>query len=715
MGKLKEAVIAKEKSLKERSCYEDALLFKEQDPIQFEVLYTKLVHSVLNAREVAALVSASPVVREMGECVFGLYTAEGDAICLSVGLMLHIHTMSRMIKWMLMNDYEEKVGIREGDYFFNNDPYIGGTHSPDQLIVTPIFCEGELVGWAGGVTHVPETGAVEPGGLPASATSRFHEGLILPCVRIAENEEIKKDLEVFVSRNVRTPEWWLLDNRAKIAGCRMIRDEVKKLVAEYGLDYYAATSHEYIEDTMRATKTKAKSVLFPGRYRAVAISGVGRRLLIHVPLEMTVGRDGQLSCDFEGLSSPGAHAQNNTLPATEGVFMCAAIQHLFYDSRYNSGSLYAMKLNIPEGTVCNPPNIFYATGLLSPSIATGIVWNDCLSRAYYAKGYREEVFAPNVVTVGMHCGGIDQYGRMFGAFNMEASSCGTGARGVLDGLDTAYALWNPEADMGDAEVWEQILPIVWLGRGIQPDSGGFGKFRGGNGIESLYFVANTNQAEMGSFGGRLPIFTSAGIMGAYPGSRTYRNIVQDTDLKARIADRLPLPHYEGEMPDKPEIVRLLNGKAELMVGRYAARPVKEYDVYYQTNGSGGGFGDPIERDPQLVRQDVANKVTLLSTVERVYGVALDSTTLEVDLEKTGALRAAIRQSRLKRGIPAKQYIAQERERLLSGDLTKVARDLYDDILKISPKFAGEFREFWDLPEGYLPSDVSDQKTPGGSV
>ncbi|MCL4368762.1 MAG: hydantoinase B/oxoprolinase family protein [Actinobacteria bacterium] len=698
MGKLKDALIAKETSIRERGCYEEALTLKEHDPIKFEVLYTKLVHSVLNAREVAALVSASPVVREMGECVFGLYTAEGDAICLSVGIMLHVHTMSRMIKWMIMNDYEEKVGFKEGDYFFNNDPYIGGTHSPDQLIVTPIFYDGELVGWSGGVTHVPETGAVEPGGLPASATTRFHEGIIMPCVRIAENDELKKDLEVFVSRNVRTPEWWLLDNRAKVAGCRMIRDDAKRLIAEYGVDYYAQAGHEYIEDTMRATKAKVKSVLFPGRYRATAVSGVGRRLLIHIPAEMTVDREGQLTVDFDGLSSPGAHPQNNTLPSTEGAFMCAAIQHVFYDSRYNEGTFHAMKLNVPFGTVLNPPNIFYATGLISTSITTGIAWNDCLSRAYYARGYREEVFAPNAMTVGMYCGGVDQYGRVFGAFNMESSSAGSGALGVLDGLDCAYAQWNPEADMGDAEVWEQILPMVWLGRGIQPDSGGYGKFRGGNSIESLFFVANTSKAEMGSYGGRLPVFTSPGIMGAYPGARTYRNIVQNTDLKARIDAQLPLPHYEGETPDEPEMVRLVNGKAELQRGRYAARPMDEYDVYYQTNGSGGGFGDPIERDPEMVRRDLINQTGLFSTAERVYGVALDPVTFEVDYAKTKELRAAIRRARLARGVPAKEYIAKTRQRVLRGELPEVPRDLYNDVLSISPKFARIFREFWRLPD-----------------
>src|SRR3990172_2361780 len=101
---------------------------------------------------------------ELGENIIEIFTPEGDAVALSPGVLLHIHTISRNIKFILENDYEENPGISEGDHFFNNDPHIGGQHSPDQNIVTPIFHEGKLVAWAGGMTHVAETGATSPGG-----------------------------------------------------------------------------------------------------------------------------------------------------------------------------------------------------------------------------------------------------------------------------------------------------------------------------------------------------------------------------------------------------------------------------------------------------------------------------------------------------------------------------------------------------------------------
>ena len=125
----------------------------EADPIGFEVFYTKLSQSINNARDLARQVAASPEMREMGELVLGLFTPEGDAVRLFPGLMVHVRTMSRAIKWMIENDYETEVGINEGDIFFNNDPYIGGGHAPDQQIIIPLFYRRQphrLGGW-----HVP--------------------------------------------------------------------------------------------------------------------------------------------------------------------------------------------------------------------------------------------------------------------------------------------------------------------------------------------------------------------------------------------------------------------------------------------------------------------------------------------------------------------------------------------------------------------------------
>src|ERR1700733_9950794 len=172
---LRQRMEESEKRVQKSGVYEQVLSVKEADPVTFEVLFTRLLQTLTNAREVALSISASPSTREQGEIIFGLYTPEGDAVCLSTGLMIHVHTMSRAIKWMIANDYESKVGFHEGDYFFNNDSFIGGGHPSDQMLITPFYVDGELEGWIGGLTHVTETGAVEPGAMGSSFTSRFAE------------------------------------------------------------------------------------------------------------------------------------------------------------------------------------------------------------------------------------------------------------------------------------------------------------------------------------------------------------------------------------------------------------------------------------------------------------------------------------------------------------------------------------------------------------
>ena len=232
---LREQLARTERAIRESGYYEADLSLKESDPITFEVLFTRLLQTLTNAREIALSISASPSTREQGEIIFGLYTREGDAICLSTGLMIHVHTMSRAIKWMIENDYETLVGFDEGDYFFNNDSFIGGGHPSDQMLITPLFIDGQLEGWVGGLTHVTETGAVEPGAMGSSFTSRFAEGLILPCVKIADGDALRKDLDILVDRGVRSSTSWLRDNRAKLTGDMIVRKRSRRSMAEVGL------------------------------------------------------------------------------------------------------------------------------------------------------------------------------------------------------------------------------------------------------------------------------------------------------------------------------------------------------------------------------------------------------------------------------------------------------------------------------------------------
>lgn len=700
-GELKARLAQRRRLMEEKGVFLEDSPQKEGDPIKYEVFYTKLSQSVNNARNLARQVAASPEMREMGESVLGLYTPEGDAVCLSPGLMVHVRTMSRAIKWMLENDYETEVGIRPGDIFFNNDPYIGGGHAPDQQVIIPLFRDGELIGWAGGMSHVSEVGAVEPGGMGISMKTRFHEGLYLPCLKIGENDEFNKDYEILVDRSVRASVWWLLDTRAKLAGCKLIRDAVGGLIDEYGYDYYSSVIDEYIEDTRRATYEKVRSVLHPGRYRDVGWRGVDEpelRTLLHAPAETHISPDGTIFLECDGISSAGQHPVQATLPLFEGILFNSLIQHVFYDTRYNEGTSMALDYHVPEGSACNPSDIYHATALWGPAFAGGIACNQSISRAYYANGYVEEVHSANAQVNGLIGGGKDLFGRRFAGWNMELCASGAFATAFMDGLDTALAEFNAEGDSGDAEVWETALPFTYIGRSIRTDGGGFGKYRGGSGMYSIYMTPEVDYLEAGSFGGA-PIFTSPGLMGGYPAPLSTVYVVRDTDLKERIENRLPLPNVEGD-PADPEFLHNVNGTVEVAKGgNYVARPIKPYSLYVQPSGDASGYGDVLLRDPRHVKKDLDNGVTSRRTAEEVYGVILDADG-NLDEAATKAKRDAIRRRRLERAVPADQYRKAAAERIRNAALPEVAIDLYDDLLRNSQKFRAEYLEFWDLPADF---------------
>lgn len=688
--------------------YVDRLELWEQDPIRFELLYAKLSQAVTNAHEVARLVSASPMTRELGEVIFGLYSPEGDAVCLSYGLIVHVQTTSQMIKWMIDNDYERTMVFKPGDLYFNNDPYIGGAHVLDQMIVTPIYADDELIGWSAGLTHVPEVGAASPGGYDAYFTNRFEEGLFLPCVKIGENDELSRDMEVLVERSTRTPVYWLTDNRAKVTGALMIRDAVLELVEEFGLEYFKRATEEFVEDSLSAAKRKIASVLHPGVYREIAWRGSpipGDERLLHAPVELTVNEDGTIDINFDGLSSNFPQPFQGSRSCLEGLVMNGLIQHVLFDTRHNEGTLLAASLNVPLGTCCNPDSLIYPTTLWGPAYGAGLAVGQALSRAFFANGYREEAHATSALSSGYTAGGIDQYGRSFGAHNMEFGAAGMAAQGGHDGLDASGVEFNPEGDMGDAEIWEQMLPSIYLAREMRMDAGGAGKFRGGNGIQSVYMVNNTDQVEMGAFGS-VPIYPSPGLMGGYPAAALYVWAGKNTNLKELIESGMPIPAGEGPDPRNPEFVSRVDGDWKVYAGSSKpTEPMEPYDMITAVSGDGGGYGDSLDRDPESVARDVRNRRTSLRAALEEYCVALTEDG-EVDAAGTEELRNTRRRERLAAAIPADEYRQRARQRLMDGDIPAPTRRMYNDLLENHSYFGDRMREFWDLPDDFL---IQDEK------
>ena len=443
----------------------ERLELKESDPIRFEKLFSRLRGSLVNARETSLNISASPIVKELGELCFALYGPEGDSITLSTGILVHVHTMSEAIKYMLRSDYEENPGINDGDIFVNNDPHIGNVHTADVQTLVPIYWEGEVVGWAGGVTHVMDIGSNTPGSNAVGPTTRYEDGLYLPCVKCGSNDRLFQDHVRRCERAVRTPMYWSLDEKTRLAGCHMIRAAVQALIREEGIATYKRFIREVLEDSRRTFVERVKQLLIPGRYEAPAFIDAQfaaearlptesrKDILMHAPMQLTIGATGRLDVDFEGAGKWGLHSFNCTPSAMAGALWVALTQTVMPNDKVNDGAHFATGLHCPKGSWVNPEvsttahsNAWY---YLVPSF--GGMFR-ALSRAFYARGYVEEVNAGyghdgNI----LQGGGIDHHGNQSAVSNFEMSCIGGGAGIIRDGLDHASVMWNPEGDMGDVE------------------------------------------------------------------------------------------------------------------------------------------------------------------------------------------------------------------------------------------------------------------------
>jgi N-methylhydantoinase B/acetone carboxylase alpha subunit len=701
-------------------CGLEKLELKEQDPMRFEKVFAKLRGALVSSRETAMHVTSSPIVRNIGELCFALYTPEGDSIVLSTGIIVHVHTMSEAIKYMIRNGYEEEPGIRPGDVFCNNDPVLGDVHTTDVATFVPLFYEQELIGWAAGVTHQVDIGASVPGHDPVQTQNRFEDGYHVPCEKIGENDTIYKTHRLRSQMAVRTPMFWDLDEKARLAGCHMIRSAVERIIREEGIDYYKRFIREVVEEGRRIFRARVKERLIPGVYRTATFSEVAfaetplgqierprKDILMHAPIELVVSPQGDFRFSMEGANKYGQHPFNCSLSSMQGALWVLLSQSLFYDGRVNDGAYLAVEHHFPLGSWANPgdPYAAYGTawGFLIPAF-TGLF--RCLSRGFYARGYREEVLSGYGFTGdATQGGGYLQNGIYFPLAAFDLSSVGLGAGAVRDGLDFGYAMWNPEADMGDVEVWESLeLGLPWLGRGVKPDTAGFGKYRGATGWENLrmgygvremvHYVVRTDGLT----------FHGPGLMGGYPHATGYKVWMLGTDFEEVVKAKRPYPLGEKD-PRRSQIETFLKGTSiRSERAQTLGKILSNFDVVLSNMSGSPGFGDPLERDPKRLLADLEAGIYTLEAVERVYGLAAsyDETTqsFSLDEEATRQRRERIRQIRKERSVPFSEFYRAQRRKILDGDMTEPVKEMLRESMELSPQWAEQYRKFWDLPEDF---------------
>ncbi|MCB1385564.1 MAG: hydantoinase B/oxoprolinase family protein [Nitratireductor sp.] len=710
---LRDRLLESERLMEQTGCYDGVteLCLRREDPLKFETLHTKLRAACVSAREMARRISASPGVREVGEMVVAIYTPEGDAIALSNGIMVHVHTMSRFIKWMIRNGYEEAPGIADGDIFANNDAFIGTVQVPDVMDVMPIFHSGRLVGWVGAVCHELEAGGITPGGDVCLAQERFTEGLFVCAEKVGHNDELRRDYVIRCERNLRMPIYWVLDEKAKVASCIDMRESVKALIDEIGVDYWEKLSKEFIEEGRRAQLARTRQLTVPGIYRGHTFYGhvtegkpgfqpLGPAdWLYNIPLEMEIGTDGKITLDFEGTQPWGYHSMNCTPAGMDGGMFVTLTQHMNFEGLVNDGAWMATELKLPEGTWTNPDNEQAATAtswaLLLPAYG---VFQRMLSRSFVARGFVEEAFVGQVNSPMIEMGGESQYGTQFGMAHFECAAAGSGALAIKDGLDTAYVGWNPESDMGNIEIWEQSMPMLYIGRAIVPNSGGAGKYRGGCSFASTWLLNRTEHLRLVTSEHSSRVFDNGGMCGGYPAPTCQKHrAVRGSDIHERAAAGLPLAHAPGTDPLHSDL-EVLGGEQILVEGPYITAPHKAGDVFTHSYNGGGGYGDVLERDPAKTAWDVENGF-LTPQAAAIFGIVLRDGLdgrPEPDLEATERRRAEMRAERIARAVPVSEWMARERLRIEKADFAPEVRNMFASAMRLSQKFSDEFSRFWGV-------------------
>ncbi|MFW9851145.1 MAG: hydantoinase B/oxoprolinase family protein, partial [Candidatus Thorarchaeota archaeon] len=712
---LKEMLEESENLFKETKRYYgiEKLTLKEKDPFNYERCYATLRGALVSARETALHVAASPIVKEIGELCFGLYTPEGDSIVVSTGILVHVHTMSEAIKFMIRENYEEDVGINPGDIFLNNDCLTGNVHTTDVQTIIPIYWNEELVGWAAGVTHQIDIGGLSPGHDLFNCVQRFDDGVYYTCRKIGSNDKIWKDHMINARRAVRTPMYWELDEKCRLAGNLMIRDALYDFIEREGINYYKQFVREVIEEGKIVMQERVKERLIPGRYRAASfidgplkneawqpIAKVDK--VSHHPMEIIVKADGSFSLSFDGASGNVYNSTNCGKGAMEGGQWVLLTQILIYGDKVNDGAYLAVEKDYPLGTWANPgdPYLSYQCpwGNLIPAYTTMM---KCISYGLFSRGYREEVVPGYGVTGdAIQGGGIYSSGPLEGnrwsLSTFEISGQGLGASAVRDGLDWGYAMWNPESDLGDVETWELFQGgVPYLARRVKPNNAGHGKYRGGSNYEGIALVAFSDQVDF--FGARegMVFHGSGGMHGGYPNPTGYRLLATETNLKEIFENQKDYPLGDPD-PSNGDFERFLKGN--IVRKPYCViYPVtlENYDLIHYSESGGPGYGDPLERKLDSVKKDLDDEIYTLDWVEKIYGVVANYDDINkqwiIDNAATEKRRKGMINERKEKSMTFEEFWEYEKKKITEEKLYEAVSLMYSESLRLSKKWAKEFR------------------------
>jgi N-methylhydantoinase B len=606
-------------------------------PVVVEVIRNRLHAINEEAATTLKRVSGSPIATESNDLNTVVTTASGAVVACGHYVLCQVASMNLVIEHLLA-EYATNPGIGPGDQFMTNDPYLGTLHQPDVVVVAPIFHDRRLVAWCGSVVHQMDVGGPVAGGLNTAARSIFDEPMPMPPLRVVEGGVVRRDIEREYLRRSRTPEMNALDLAGQFAANQAAAAQVQQLCTRYGVDVMTGVMDRLVDAAERRTRERL-AALPDGRWRHVAHVEYGDEAEVYAIRLTATKRGDDLELDFSasddqapGAINAGYGALVNYTIGTLLVHLCAGVPWV------PGGIARAVRIVSREGTVVHarwPSGVAMATGSTVHAIRACV--NACVARMLQgAPGLLQHSMAAcqSAGAGGGVLSGQRADGTTFASMTFDEMTGGGGARGMSDGLDTSGFTTSPGAVCANIEVNEAYLPVLYTARRELTDSGGPGRYRGGVGaLHALRPHGAAGPLGVVSFGQGLLHPCATGIGGGDAGGGSLFALVA-SDAAASVLDGADPP--AGVWPVAR--MELAEGMTQIVA----------------TQG-GGGFGDPIERDPARVAADVAAGLVSPAAALTDYAVVLagtDGTGVGVDLADTQRCRDERRRARLGGREPA---------------------------------------------------------------
>ncbi len=588
------------------------------DPVSYEVIRNRMVAITEEMRMALQAASGSPTVTEASDFFTGLFLPDGSVASMGFQVAYHAPVCSQFVRYIT---HQSGLSIRPGDMFIGNDPYIAALHQNDVQMVAPIFIGSEIIAWAGVEAHETDVGGMDFASWSPRAREIFQEGLRIPCVKLVDQGELRTDVLGMILTASRLPAQLNLDIRAFIATLSVARDRLQHLVSEYDEGAVKTTTRRMIESSEQKMRKRLRE-LPDGEFVGVDfLEHDGHSNALYEFRCRAIKRGDKLTLDYSGTSAQAPGFINSTRVGLVGAVCGSVLPTLAWDMQWNQGALAPVEIKADEGLVCtakHPAPVGSATveAIWVAANATMQALNKMLQTSPIYAGRAQGVNAGVMATFNL--GGINQFGERFGLHLMDPLAAGSAAWPDKDGVNAGGPITSPFSGIADVERNEQVSPLFYHYRRLARDTGGAGRQRGGVGAEIALSLGGISSAEalVMTHGAEVP--NGAGLGGGWPGATVMqawstRDAAGQSDIE-----------YLGPKP--------------------GLRRMSDADTFLVAWQGGGGYGDPLDRVPERVGDDVARGLVSELAAEQIFGVVFSGG--DVDREQTGQLRQRLRRSRL---------------------------------------------------------------------